>query len=340
MAPTPITAKSFGYLNKALPDLVKEIGDGTYSLNAMLDASKRYKFNKIKPVGRQMEQSVRVLKHSTGVDQLGAGYTALPATTNDPSKTYGFDYATRTQPIRVSGMELRKDSAMDMDQIEDNTKSAIEDIMEQFERRVVAGADATFGTTEWVGLATLNGMVATTGAIENAAFGSQTNTFGLAKGTYPLYWQHQRYDATNFATGGVKGFIDLTSKLRVAGSKPQFALLSVAYNTLFSNDRDSKIHYVSLPVNGDAGIMVAKYNGCDLYVSPYLGYADGSSNELSAIIFGEDSIAMNTDSKNNFYTSELTRVSGQDVYEAVVTHSAQWTIKNMRRLGALINADA
>lgn len=340
MAPTPITAKSFGYLNKALPDLVKEIGAGTFSMNAFLDASRRYKFGKVKPVGRQMEQSVRVLKHSTMVDQLGAGYTALNATTNDPDKTYGFDYATGTTAVRVSGIELRTDSVLDMDQIESNTKSAVEDIMEQFERRVVAGADATFGTSFWTGLATLNGAVVTTGLFENAAFGSQTNTFGLAKATYPLYWQHQRYDATNFATGGVKGFYDLTGKIRTAGGQPKFALLSQNYNTLLSNDRDGKIQYVSLPVNGDAGILVAKFAGCDLYVSPYLGFADGSSNEFSMMIFGDDCIEMNTDSKNDFFTSELTRVSGQDVYEAVVTHRAQWTAKNLRRMGVLVNADA
>lgn len=340
MAPTPITAKSFAYLNKALPDLVKEIGEGTYSCNALLAASKRYKFGKVKPVGRQMEQSVRVLKHSTMVDQTGAGYAALPATTQDPDKTYGFDYATGTIGIRVSGIELRTDSALDMDQLESNTKSSIEDIMEQFERRCVAGADATFGTTLWTQLATLNGAVVTTGLFENAAFGSQSNTFGLAKATYPLYWQHQRYDATNFATGGVKGFYDLTGKIRTAGGQPQFALLSQNYNTLLSNDRDGKIQYVSLPVNGDAGILVAKFAGCDVYVSPYMGFADGSSNEFSMMIFGQDSIEMNIDSKNNFYTSELTRVSGQDVYEAVVTHRAQWTAKNLRRMGVLINADA
>lgn len=335
--PTAITAKTFAYLNKALPTLVMEIGEGTYAATPFLNAGTKFKFMKVKPAGRQLECSVRVQKHGTMIDYTGAGYDALPATSQDPSKTYGFDFAAGGCAIRVSGQELRTESAMDSSQLQDNTKSVVEDMMEQFERRIVGGADATYGTSYWTGLTTLNGTTVTTGLFENAAFGSQTNTFGLAKATYPLYWQHQRFDATNFSTGGIKGFIDLCTRIKTAGGSAKFALLSQAYNTLFANDRDGKIHYVAQPVTGEAGAMVAMYQGCALFASPNLGFG---AAPYSAMLFDPDALELVVDKASNFSTSELIRVSGQDVYEAVVSHRAQWVAKNLRRMGLLVNADS
>lgn len=163
--------------------------------------------------GERMIIPMAFNRHSR-TTQLSTGYEPINLTVK-PIGNPGYDgWCDVIRPIVIAGKDNRvnRGKAKIISIMETRSQDAYDGLRMEMQQQLIQG-----GQAGWSDCNNLNGTDNTTGFLESAAYGSQTNVVhNLSKATYnfSVGWQNQWTDLANsFSTNGLQGMYDMMTRV-------------------------------------------------------------------------------------------------------------------------------
>lgn len=288
--------------------------------------------------GHTLSYPVALLEHSTGV-QFSNGDEVIPASYGDSMRQATFRFTDYGEPVYINGRDERDNEgkAAIVNIATARTKIAMMKIQREWEKQVVAKS-----STVWTELESLNGIDAATGWLEEAAFGSQTNTVGgLAKSSYTATWQNQIQNASSlFASNNLEKMYALRNS---ASMKAEFGGVDIILASplsfgIYQASNATQIRYTTKDNLGPSRAN-CEFAGATMYLEPNLPYV-GATNTLSMYFLNSDGFKAVFQKGSNFVIDPFEKLSGQDVKQALVRVRTQLMCEHLASQGVLLNAEA
>lgn len=277
--------------------------------------------------GERLVVQYETQRHSVNT-QLSTGYEPvnLEATPVMTAGNEGWFYAIR--PIIISGREekINNGSAKITSILERRTQSTHRGMRADFEQQLLSGDVASMSD-----LVTLNGFAVSTGILENAALGSQTNVVhNVSKLTYQALrgFQNQSVDlGANFSTAGLPLLTEQQIRIQEQSMDPtkvsMYASIAGASNlnrALQPNER-----YIDGKKLG-AGELAMAFNGMAFKVTSLLPNTGADAWNFLAVDW--NAIKLHCMSGMMFNQSEFKTISGHDVRAAFVHTFCQTIVED------------
>jgi len=235
--------------------------DELFKKNVFLAHAKKSKGIEYESGGIKIQRPLSVFEHST-ISQFPTGYEALSLAVSDTMQPAIYNWCDFAAPIVITRKEEMENSGEKaiVKILDARTRNVVSLLQREFNKQILAG-DSSVLTQ----LNTLNGVVSTTGFLENAAPGAQTNSVGgLCKAALDVRgWYNQRETASGaFGTNGLNAMFNLWTKansLSPEGSLDAI-IASEAGFVNYKREIQANERYVDSS-KLDAGRMVLLFNG-------------------------------------------------------------------------------
>lgn len=235
--------------------------DELFKRNVFIAHAKRAKGIEYENGGIKIQRPLSIYEHST-ISQFPTGYEALSLAISDTLQPAVYEWCDFAAPIVISRKEEMENSGEKaiVKILDARTRNVVSMLQREFNKQILAGNSSVLTQ-----LNTLNGVASTTGFLENAAVGSQTNTVGgLSKATLDVRgWYNQRETASgDFSTNGLDAMFNLWTKANSISPEGSLDCI-VASEAGFVNYKrviQAQERYIDSS-KLDAGRMVLTFNG-------------------------------------------------------------------------------
>lgn len=328
-------------LSSTLRILLDQETDNLFKAVPLLDQMKKQGGIDYYDGGQRVDVPLILAEHST-ITQLATGYEPVNLAVQDALRNASYNWCDFVAPIVINKKEElsnRGDRAI-VSIAEARMKSVMGLLKRELEKQLIQGS-----STILTDMNSLNGAIAS-GFLEDAAFGTQTNTVGgISKAAFAADYQNQfQNSAGAFATGAATGISDLTelyidAQVRTPdASAPNLLLVSPNLyknykKLLFANERfiDEKTL--------DGGKLALAFNGAMMYVDPFLPTTGKNATTISGYALNTKHIKMVMDSDADFTMSDFEFISGYAARSANVFVRAQIYVNHLASQGVISNAE-
>jgi len=329
--------------------------DNTFRTIPLLEAVQRAGNVEMVDGGQKVDHPVILAEHSN-ITQLSTGYESVNLAVKDALRTASFDWCDFVAPVVITEKEQlsNKGSRAIIRIAEARLKSVMGMLKREWCKQTVTGNSTVLSE-----LNTLNGegvhaslgftgqAADTTGFLEMATFGNQTNQIGgISKGSFTSSWQNQVADVTvgNFATKGLKNMSNLMINTQIYAPEGEIDIIlaSPLSYELYRNELTEQERYTSAEQTKDiVGKLILMYNGASMYIDNGLGFKDASNtNFISMYFLNSKLFSVYFDKDAHFEMSDMERISGYAAASSNIMVRTQLAASHLAGLGVLLNAES
>lgn len=319
-----LTGVSNDILSTTIYDIEDSVSDALFQTAPFLSVAKKLKKIKYFSGGYKLVVPIET-DESTQMTVLTSGWEPLNMSVKDALDNAEYDWLRVAMPVLISGREEAVNSGDKaiIDLAEVRFKNALAALMRKVNKQIVAG-----NVTGLSALGTLNGTAtlgSSTGFLQNAALGSQTNAMGgLARGSIVgLNNQFKQVGVTGGATftggTGIKMMYELealASTVQPAGGDGGRFHLTLASPTAYveyRNELNDKERYVDAKTLDASGVQsLAFSSGVIVPEREMLVGGSATVNDSSMYMLNLDGIRLNIHKDADFKFTGFENVTGYD----------------------------
>ncbi len=335
-------ALSTDVLSTTLDLYVQDAADLLVKRTPLLYWAERKGYMKKVSGGAQIRVPVYVANHSEIVEHT-TGYEPYSTVVRDVADRATYELMYYSEPIRISKKEEMHNASEQqvIDIVQARTDRVMSQFRQAYEQQILAGDVATMPS-----LGSLNGVVSTSGYLEDAAPGSQANTVGgLSKASITAAgWQNQWGDIANsFSTNGEAVLIAANTAIRDLSPDGEGTHLIIASLAAFNNLRrflGARERYIDEKALEKVGRMVLMWNGAPVEASSMMPTNTGvGTDEVSFYMLNFSGVTPYFHKDFFFATSKFRELENAPVLQAVVEVGTQLVAQHLGSQAIITRGD-
>ena len=346
-----LTSVSNDILSTTIYDIEDSVSDALFQTTPFLSVAKKLK--KIKHFNGGFKLVVPVeTEESTQMTVLSSGWEPLNMSVKDALDNAEYDWLRVAMPVLISGREEAVNSGEKaiIDLAEVRYKNALAALMRKINKQIVAG-----NVTGLSALGTLNGTATgdTTGFLQNAALGSQTNNMGgLSRGSIVglnnQFKQVGVAGGATFAGGtGLKMMYELEALASTVspaggdGGRFHLTLASPQSYIEYRNALADKERYIDAKTLDALGVQSLAFSSGVLMPEREMNVASSAhANDCSMFMLNLDGISLQIHKDADFKFTGFENVTGYDGRYGRILFMGGLTASHLGSSALIVDAEA